>query len=189
MLYGTYRHFFKKKWAINPEYICFAQFITSSNSWDAKNRVANNEDTDDIKMAADVYTINLQKEDDAEAPHEEDDVDSMTTKARKEMQQMMDNDAETINSVSQERRINPRPSAIVINDDMSHGVMSGVSGTSSRTSVIRARIQKEFNEKMEEQNELVRQLKEEKETQAKQFNQLTAQLAQLQAAMNNPTIE
>ena len=97
----------------------------------------------------------------------------------------MDNDAETINSVSQERRINPRPSAIVINDDMSQGGMSGVSGTSSRTSVIRAKIQKEFNEKMEEQTALVRQLQREKETQAQQFNLLTTQLAKLQAAMEN----
>ena len=73
---------------------------------------------------------------------------------------------------------------------MSHGGMSGVSGTSSRTSVIRAKIQKEFNEKMEEQTALVRQLQQEKETQAQQFNQLTTQLAQLQAAMNNqPSVQ
>ena len=176
--------FFKEEWAINPEYICYAQFINSANSWDAKNRVANNKDTDDIKMAADVYTIDLQKDEDDDAPPEEDDTDSMNTKARKEMRRMMDNDAETINSVSQERRVNPRPSAIVINDDMSQGGMSGVSGTSSRTSVIRAKIQKEFNEKMEEQTALVRQLQQEKEAQAQQFNQLTTQLAKLQAAMN-----
>ena len=154
------------------------------NSWDAQNRVANNEDTDDIKMAADVYTIDLQREE-VKATENDDDVDSMTTKARREMRRMLDNDDETIRSISQEKQIQARPSAIEIRDDSSHGGVSAVSGASSRTSVLRAKLQQEFNEKMEAQQALVRRLQQEKNEQAQQFAQLAAQLARLQASIDS----
>ena len=173
--------FIESEWAINPDYMCYAQFINSANSWDAKHRVANNEDTDDIKMAADVYTTDLQPEQPTTEPVSTDDADSMTSKARKEMRRMMDNDVETIYSVSQEKSIQPRPSAIVINDDASG--MSAVSGASSKTSVIKARLQREFNEQMKIQTDKVEKLQRDKAIQDRQFAQLTAQLAQLQAVV------
>jgi hypothetical protein len=180
--------FIKEEWSIQPEYVCFAQFIHPSDKWDTTNRVANNEDTDDIKMAAEVYTTDLQRDSPEISVIEDEDEDSMHTKARREMKRMLDNDAETIVSVSKRKAINPRPSAIVI-DDTSQGGISVFSGASSRSSVIRAKMQKEFDEKMEAQQKIVQQLQRDKQQQALQQAQLATQLHNLQKALATLTTE
>ena len=180
--------FIHKEWNILPEYVCYAQFITPSNTWDKDKRVANNEDTDDIKMAAEVHTLDLKRtspEVSLGDDKNDDDDNSMTTKARREMMRMMANEEETIASMSRPKSVHPRPAAIVINDDASQGAISGFSGASSKSSVIRARMQQEFDEKMERQQAVVTQLQKEKEDQQKQQDALARQVAQLQEALAN----
>ena len=174
--------FIKEEWNIQPEYACFSQFIHPSDKWDSTNRVANNEDTDDIKMAAEVHTMDLKRTSPEISVVEEDDEDSMHTKARREMKRMLDNDEETIVSVSKRKTFNPRPSAIVI-DDTSQGGISMFSGASSRSSVIRAKMQKDFDTKMAAQQEIVNQLQKDKDQQNIQQAQLAKQLQQLQQAL------
>ena len=63
---------------MNPETLCFAQFTSTVDDWNKKLQVASNEDTEDIKLAAEIHTLDL-KEDDEPEPTIPDD-DTLNTK-------------------------------------------------------------------------------------------------------------
>ena len=176
--------FFAAEWKINPEYVCYSHFINPSDSWDPVQRVANNEDTEAIRLACEIYTTDLHRVTEPAATDTDDNA-SMTSKAQREMRRMMENDSETVTSVSKEKQFNPRPASIIIAEDASHGGVSAVSGTSSRSSVIRAKMQQEFDAKLLEQRNMVSQLRQEKDDQQKQMSAMAAQLAQLQSMLQN----
>ena len=96
---------------------------------------------------------------------------------------MMTNDAETVISVVKSRRITAKPSSIIVRDDESHSGISGVSGTSSKSSVIRARMQKDFDIKFSAQQQLVDQLQADKKLQQKQQDALASQVETLQTML------
>ena len=166
--------FFKEEWNVRPEYLCYAQFTGSIDDWDTEKRVANNEDTEDIRLAAEIHTLDLRTEEENQ-PTQEDM--SMNSKAEKEMYRMIGNDAETIKSLSKPKLISPTPKTIEV-DELSHG---GISAVSSRSSVARAKMQQEFDSKIEAQNEEMDKLKAEKEEQAKHTEHLQTELEALKA--------
>ena len=179
--------FLESEWQINPETLCYAQFLNPSDKWDPTLRVANNEDTDEIRMAVEIYSADLQKPEAEEkaAEHSDDDVQSMTSKAQREMTRMIRNDDETVLSLTKAKYVKTRPSSIMIRDDGSRSGISGVSGTSSRSSVVRAQMQKQFDKEMAAQKRIVAQLKADKALQARQQETLAAQIAQLQEIIAN----
>ena len=176
--------FIATEWKIDAELVCYAQFINPSDNWDSDHRVANNEDTDDIKLAAEVYTIDLQRSESEQEinPQQPDDTDadSMNTKAKREMKRMLQNDDETVASVMKSRQIPAKPLSIIVRDDESQGGISGVSGTSSKSSVYRAKMKKDFDEKFAAQQQVVDQLKADKQLQQKQQEVLSSQVEALQ---------
>ena len=175
--------FIQTEWQIQPEYLCYAQFLNPSDKWDKKNRVANNEDTDEIRMAAELHTLDLKKASPEVSIIENEDAESMNSKAQREMRRMMGNDEETVMSISQRKTINPRPAAIIIHDEASQGAISGFSGASSRSSMLRAKMRQEFDTKLAEQQELVKTMQTEKEEQDRQQQALAQQVAKLQEAL------
>ena len=44
--------FMKTEWKIDPHEVCYEQFILEGEEWDTKNRVAQNEDTKELALAA-----------------------------------------------------------------------------------------------------------------------------------------
>ena len=142
--------FIKQEWNINPEYVCYAQFIQRTDEWDAKLRIANNEETEAIRLAAEIHTLDLQAPPGVQQQTTQDD-NSMNTKAQKEMQRMLDGDAETVITLSREKQIHPTTMSIEI-DGQSQGMISGVS---SKSSVARAKMQKEFDRKIATQQAIV----------------------------------
>ena len=178
--------FIATEWEINPEYLCYAHFLNPSDTWDAKNRVANNEDTEDIRMAAEIYSEDLRilGEQAAKAPPpNEEDANSMTSKAEREMSRMLNNDDETIKTLTQAKKISACPTSIAVQDDNSQGGISGVSGASSKSSMVRAQMRKEFEQKFDAQEKVVAQLKEDREIQRQKQDALSAQIVQLQAML------
>jgi hypothetical protein len=167
--------FIKHEWKINPEYVCYAQFIQRTDEWDTKLRVANNEETEAIRLAAELHTLDLQAPP-REQMNDTQDENSLNTKAQKEMQRMLDGDAETVVTLSQEKQINPTTMSIEI-DDQSQGVISGVS---SKSSMARAKMQKEFDRKMAMQQAIVSQLTKDKEEQNRRQEDMVAQMSALQ---------
>ena len=168
--------FIKQEWKINPEYVCYAQFIQRTDEWDAKLRVANNEETEAIRLAAELHTLDLQAPPKKQANDIQDE-SSMNTKAQKEMQRMLDGDAETIVTLSQAKQINPTTMSIEIDEDQSQGVISGVS---SKSSIARAKMQKEFDRKMAMQQAMVSQLTKDKEEQNQRQEDMLAKMTAMQ---------
>ena len=175
--------FIQTEWQVQPDYICYAQFLNPSDKWDKKNRVANNEDTDEIRMAAEVHTLDLKKASPEVSIIESEDAESMTSKAQREMRRMMENDEETVMTISQRKIVNPRPAAIVINDEASQGAISGFSGASSKSSMLRAKMRHEFDTKIAEQQEVVKKMQQDKKDQDIQQQELAQQVAKLQEAL------
>ena len=167
--------FIKQEWKINPEYVCFAQFIQRTDEWDAKLRVANNEETEAIRLATEIHTLDL-KAPQEEPPQATPDDDSMNTKARQEMQRMLDGDTETVVTLSKAKQIHPTTMSIEI-DGESQGMISGVS---SKSSVARARMQREFDQKLGHQQAIVAQLEKDKEAQHQLQQSMIEQMAELQ---------
>ena len=167
--------FIKTEWKINPEYVCYAQFIHKEDTWDTENRVANNEDTDAIRLAAEVYTLDLKRTEEPEN-YNQDDGNSMNTKARKEMERMLGGDTETIASISQVKQIATTPMSITI-DDRSQG---GISGVSSKSSMARAKMKKDFDEQLAAQKQVFEKLQQEKQVQDQKQSVMEAQITALQ---------
>lgn len=175
--------FMQTEWNIDPHDVCYEQFVMEGEEWDTVNRVAQNEDTKELALAAEVYTQDLQ---DDEIQDTEDEAQSLTSRARREMKRTLYGDEETVISISKSQPKKPRntPMAIDVQDTTSQGGISGVSGTSSRTSVLRERFQKEFHEQEEklEQMESDRNRETEKaELLQQQVNKMQAMMAQMQA--------
>ena len=192
--------FIKKEWVTDPERFCFAQFLNDSDTWDKDNRVANNADTDEIALAATEYTLDLQRDTEQTiSKDKEKDDQSMTSKAMREMRRMMGNDSETVASISKERpppkpRHDKSPVIIEIDASKSVGAISGVSATSSKTEIVRAKLQQEFDAKFKAQQDKMETLaadKLEQESKAQamqnQLEQMTEMMKILQEGMANAT--
>ena len=164
--------FIKEEWKVNPETLCYAQFTTNVDDWDQKLRVASNEDTEDIKLAAEIHTLDLKENDEPEPKIPDDD--TLNTKAEREMNHMM-NDTVTVTSISRPKPTNTTPDVIEV-DSKSQG---GISAVSSKSSAARARMQKEFDSKLAEQREIVHQLQAEKAAQDKETEKLKEQMEAL----------
>ena len=185
--------FMKSEWGIEPEECCYAQFLNERDEWDKRHRVANNEDTDELAMATKEYTADLQRKDTAE-PTQQDD-QTMTSKAAREMRRMMGGDNETVTSISKERQkkhSKKTPTAIDIDASKSVGSMSGISATSTKTSIVRAKLHQEFNNKFKDQEHQINQLLADKASREQETNQLrdemkrmTAMLAELSTHLPN----
>ena len=177
--------FIKTEWEVDPEDYCFAQFLNDRDEWDIKHRVANNEDTDEIAKATKEYTMDLHREKEHHDQLPETDEQSMSSKAAREMKRMMGEDNETVASISQERqrkmnKSSHTPQDLKIDASKSVGSMSGISATSSKTSIVRAKLQKEYSQKFEAQNTQIEQLLEDNRVQ-------TLRAAALQTQMNEMT--
>ena len=177
--------FMKTEWEVDPEECCYAQFLNERDDWDLKNRVANNEDTDELAMATKEYTADLKRQETMTTPTTSD-IQSMTSKAAREMQRMMGNDTETITSISKERqRKNNRKNPTDINIDASGsiGTMSGISAASTKTSVVRAKVHKEFKDKLQSQEQQISQLLEEKVNREQEALALRNEMAKMTAML------
>ena len=106
---------------------------------------------------------------------------------------MMGDDSKTIASISKERQRKRQPSvtptAIDIDASKSIGTMSGISATSTKTSIVRAKVHKEYSAKFEAQNSKINQLLEDKKEQEKQAIALQKRMEEmtkmLQALQSN----
>ena len=179
--------FMKTEWGIDPEDCCFAQFLNDRDEWDIKNRVANNEDTEELAKATEEYTIDLKRE--KENTQLQDDI-SMTSKAAREMKRMMGEGDETIASISKERqrktsktKVPQTPKDINIDASKSIGTLSAISASSTKTSKVRARLNKEYSERFEAQNHQIEQLLEDKKNQARKATELQLQMDQMTAML------
>ena len=187
--------FIKAEWKIDPEDLCYAQFLNDRDEWDGKNRVANNEDTEEIAKAIAEYTMDLHRKG-SEQNKKAVDEKSLSSKAAREMQRMMGDDNETIASISKERQRKKQPSAtptaIDIDASKSIGTMSGISATSTKTSIVRAKVHKEYSAKFEAQNSKINQLLEDKKEQEKQAIALQKRMEEmtimLQALQSNKSV-
>lgn len=186
--------FIKAEWQVDPEECCFAQFLNDRDEWDTKNRVANNEDTDEIAMATKEYTMDLHRE--AEQVGKQQDDLSLSSKAAREMQRMMGDGNETIASISKERQRktttqgnqqdgHTAPTAIDIDATKSIGTMSGISATSTKTSKVRAKLHREFANKFEAQNMQIAKLLEEKKAQESQTQAFQQQMSEMTAMLQS----
>ena len=92
-----------------------------------KLRVASNKDTEDIKLAAEIHTLDL-KEDDKPEPNIPDE-DTLNTKEEREMNHII-NDTVTVTSISRPKPITRAPESIKV-DSTSQGRISAVSSKSS----------------------------------------------------------
>ena len=153
--------FIKTEWKIDPEQHCYGQFLQDGDKWDPDLRVANNEDTEDIELAVKEQTLDLKREEES-APNQEVDNMSMTSKAHREMRRMLNQDDETVPSLSKARKRNT-PDTIEI--DAASQAMSGMSAASSKTSVIKAKLQEEFNSQIAAQQQRVDEITKAKDEQ------------------------
>ena len=185
--------FIKAEWVADPEIFCFAQFLNSSDEWDPENRVANNEDTNELANAANEYTMDLYRESEVTQTQDTTDDKSMTSKAMREMNRMMGNDDETVKSISKERtkkahskQQNTRsPAAIEIDASQSIGAISGVSGTSTKTEAVRAKLQLEFESKFHDQEKKMKLLEKDRLEQVQKAQTMQLQLEQMAAMMQH----
>ena len=168
--------FIKTEWKIDPEQHCYGQFLQDGDKWDSDLRVANNEDTEDIELAVKEQTLDLKREEES-APNQEVDNMSMTSKAHREMRRMLHQDDETVPSLSKERKRHT-PDSIEI--DATSQAVSGMSAASSKTSVIKAKLQEEFNSKMAAQQQRVDEITKAKAEQEARATQLEEQMQQMQ---------
>ena len=174
--------FMKTEWNIDPEKHCYAQFLQDGDKWDESLRVANNADTDDIALAVKEQTLDLQREAEQDAQEIDNDNESMTSKARREMRRMLNADAETVASLLKEKK-STAPTTIAVDDTSI--AMSGMSAASSKTSVIKARLQQEFESKLAAQQLRVDEMEQDKKAQEDRANKLETQLHQMQAMLSN----
>ena len=170
--------FIKTEWQIDPSEVCYEQYVMEGEEWDNIKRVAQNEDTKELALAAEVYTLDLKE---AQEESVDEETQSLNSKARREMKRTVYGDEETIISISQAQPKKPRntPASIEIGDAKSQGAISGVSGTSSRTSVLRERFQTE----LQAQESRFEQMETDRNKEMEKTESLQQQLAQMQAMM------
>ena len=187
--------FLKTEWEVDPEEYCYAQFLSERDQWDPVNRVANNEDTDELAKATTEYTMDLHQEL-PEKDKEQEDAASMTSKAAREMHRMMGEDAETVLSITKERqrkqskqgpKQNGKTGLTAINIDASRsiGSISGISATSTKMSAVRVRLQQEFTDKFESQESQINKLMEDKTEREQQNTMLKQQMDQMTALLKS----
>ena len=187
--------FLKTEWKVDPEEYCFAQFLSERDQWDPVNRVANNEDTDELAKATTEYTMDLHQEL-PEKDKDQEEAASMTSKAAREMHRMMGEDAETVLSITKERQKkqskqgpnqneNTGPTAINIDASRSIGSISGISATSTKMSAVRARLHQEFTDKFKAQESQINKLMEDKIEREQQNTMLKQQMDQMTALLRS----